>query len=88
MAAVKKYKNSSQTRNKYWESKRQKSVKMDLLVISMNKSGNLRISKPCEKCVKFLYNDPIIHIKNVYYSDRDGSIVREKFSDLYAFYYL
>jgi len=59
--------------------------KTDLLVIRLSKHGKLGPSKPCQHCVYRLcaacekYN---FCIQYVYYSDSDGNIICQKFSDL------
>jgi len=55
-------------------------ISYDLLVIRMGRispTGNqtLKSSKPCHHCIQFIKNLP--GIRNVYYSDTDGEIVRE-----------
>jgi len=75
------------TRSKYWEAKKFKSIKIDILVISMNKSGKLRMSKPCENCVLAMYKEPRVIIGNVYYSNRDSEIICVKFRDLFHEFY-
>lgn len=59
--------------------------KTDLLVIRLSKLGKLGPSKPCKHCIYRLgmacekYN---FSIQYVYYSNSEGDIVCEKFSDL------
>lgn len=58
-----------------------------MLVISMVKSGGLRMSKPCKNCVLAMHREPRVIVGHVYYSDRDGKIIRVKFRDiLHEFY--
>lgn len=49
-----------------------KSKKFNMLVIRIDKYGNLRNSKPCVDCVKVIKTLPI---KKIYYSDDDGNII-------------
>ena len=74
--------NSRVTRSKYWEAKKFKSIKIDILVISMTKTGGLRMSKPCKNCILAMYKEPRVVIGHVYYSDRNGEIIRVRFRDL------
>jgi hypothetical protein len=52
---------------------------IDLVVIRINKSGNLCNSKPCSNCVKFM-NTILIKrrykISNIYYSDENSNIIK------------
>ena len=47
-----------------------------ILVVRVNGSGKLIMSKPCSVCEKLLRH---IGIKNVYYSNENGEIILEKF---------
>ena len=56
--------------------KLQKSLKkFSILVIRVNNSGNICYSKPCANCIRELQQ---YQIKNIYYSDHNGNIKREK----------
>lgn len=57
-----------------------KKSKMDLIVIRVNKSGNLAESAPCYHCTKEL-NNANITINKLYFSRSDGTITCVKFSD-------
>lgn len=54
---------------------------VDLLVIRFSKSGLLSESRPCMHCIYFLQNSKLI-IKNVYYSNSNGKITKEKFNNM------
>ena len=68
-------------KNNYKFSKNKK-IKVDLLVVRVTYSGELKNSKPCRHCVEMLSQLPYITVVNVYYSTKDGNIVCEKFKDL------
>jgi hypothetical protein len=62
-----------------------KRIKVSLIVIRINRDGDLKNSKPCYKCVCALkkFNDEGIYkIKNIYYSNADGNIEIVKLNDL------
>ena len=54
-----------------WENLKDTSI----LVIRVNCSGNLSRSFPCKYCLDTI---KLVGIKNIYFSDRDGKIKREK----------
>jgi hypothetical protein len=54
--------------------------KIDLIVIRVDLNGQLRNSKPCSKCIEHLCRLKKYKIQNVYYSDKDGNIIMERFS--------
>lgn len=58
-----------------------KNAKMDLIVLRINKSGNLCESAPCFHCTKELSNVGIININNLYFSRAGGTITCIKFSE-------
>jgi hypothetical protein len=60
--------------------KTKKPICVDLLVIRINKSGGLTMSKPCFFCTKKLSSLVGYKIRKIYYSDAKGNIVRETFS--------
>lgn len=47
---------------------------LSILVIRLNRIGNLMYSRPCPKCIETLKNHDI---KTIYYSSYNGAIVRE-----------
>ena len=58
-----------------------KQNKMDLVVIRVNKSGNLCESAPCYHCTKELSESKVVSINKLYFSRYDGTITCIKFSD-------
>jgi len=46
---------------------------MNILIIRINKKGDLRLAKPCNHCRMYLN---YIGIKNIYYSNNDTDIVK------------
>lgn len=57
---------------------------IDLIVIKLNKDGNIGKSKPCDHCI-YLLSESKVNIKNVYYStiiDNKHYIIKEKFSKM------
>ena len=52
---------------------------MNILVIRVNGKNEFVNSKPCENCLYYLR---LYGIKNVYYSNDKGEIVREKIEDI------
>lgn len=71
MSAVKKFMKTSKKRKV-----------IDIIIIRINKSGVLRNSRPCVKCLELLHNNPCFIIKNVYYSNESGEIEKVKFNKL------
>lgn len=61
--------------------KKCKKQKMDLVVIRVNKSGNLCESAPCYHCTKELSNSSMVVINKLYFSRSNGTITCIKFSD-------
>lgn len=59
-------------------------TKVSLVVIRINKRGELKYSRPCINCLKRLQylRNYGYNLSNVYYSNEDGEMVNEKFSDL------
>ena len=58
-----------------------KKQKMDLVVIRVNKSGNLLESAPCFHCTRELQNSKVVTINKLYFSRWDGTITCIKFSE-------
>lgn len=54
---------------------------IDLLVIKLTKSGKLSSSRPCIHCLNSLEKSNL-KFKNIYYSDSNGNILKEKFSNM------
>ncbi len=55
-------------------------TKMSLIVIRINKLGELKNSKPCQDCLKYIRRYP--QVQKIYYSDDNGSIMMEKVKDI------
>jgi deoxycytidylate deaminase len=54
------------------------SKKLEILVIRLDKQGNLKNSKPCKHCLETLKK---FNIKTVYYSTDEGKIEMERIRD-------
>jgi len=50
-----------------------------MVVIRINTKNELVNSKPCENCIYYLR---LYGIKNVYYSNENGEIVKEKITEI------
>lgn len=61
---------------------KKKKININLIVIKVDLNGNLKNSKPCCKCIKFLDRIKNYKIKYVFYSGKHGSIECAKFKDL------
>lgn len=67
--------------NKLVCNKNKKLITVNLLVIRVNSSGNISLSKPCSNCMNYMNTVAIekgYKIKYVYYSNSDGTIERMK----------
>jgi len=53
--------------------------KLEILVVRVAKDGSLRNSRPCNHCLETM---KLFGIKNVYYSNDDGTIGKERVIDL------
>jgi len=53
--------------------------KLEIVVIRVNKNGELFNSNPCNTC---LYYMKLYCIKSVYYSDENGDIIKEKINQI------
>ncbi len=53
--------------------------KIEIVVIRVNKNGELLNSKPCNSC---LYYMKLYGVKSVYYSDENGDIIKEKINQI------
>lgn len=49
---------------------------VNMSVVRFNKSGKLTNSKPCYECIKYINEQNKVKIKNIYYSNEKGEIVR------------
>jgi len=58
-----------------------KKNKMNLVVLRVNKRGDLCESAPCFHCTKELNNNNIVQIDKLFYSRADGTITCVKFND-------
>jgi hypothetical protein len=56
--------------------------KIDIVVIRLTRSGVLGYSRPCKNCLLRLTKSGI-SINNIYYSDGDGSIIVERFNNMF-----
>jgi deoxycytidylate deaminase len=58
--------------------------KVDLIVIKINKNGEIGDAKPCSHCINILHNNSKIKIQNVYYSIKNNNnfMIKEKFSKM------
>ena len=57
---------------------------IDLIVIKINKNGDIGKGKPCDHCLYLLSNSKV-NVKNVYYStiiNNEHYIIKEKFSKM------
>lgn len=61
--------------------KKIKKEKMNLIVLRINKGGNLCESAPCYHCTLELAKNKNIHIDKLYYSRADGTITCIKFKE-------
>lgn len=61
--------------------KKIKKNKMDLVVLRINKSGQLCESAPCFHCTKELASNNIVQIDKLYFSRSDGTITCIKFCE-------
>jgi len=69
--------------NKFTKRKTKKRIiVVDLLVIRVSKTGKLGNSRPCKHCLLHLSQNKDVKVRNVYYSTRDTTIVREKFNTM------
>ena len=54
---------------------------INMIVVRINKNGLLGESRPCQDCLKMLEMSNFI-IKYIYYSTAEGTIIKEKFSNM------
>lgn len=55
---------------------------VDIFVIRISKTGILGESRPCIDCLKMMERSGL-NIKYIYYSTKDGTILRERFSKMF-----
>lgn len=60
--------------------KKKKTV--DIIIIRINKNGVLKNSKPCVKCLNIMQKSTNMKIKNIYYSNKEGEIIKTKLNVL------
>ena len=46
-----------------------------ILVIRITRSGNISMAKPCDMCMSMIQH---VGLKEIYYSNHDGEIIKEK----------
>lgn len=61
--------------------KKIKKIRMNLIVLRVNKSGNLCESAPCYHCTMELLRNHSVTINKLYYSRANGTITCVKFCD-------
>lgn len=54
-------------------------VTTDLIVLKVDKNGNLHNSQPCYHCAIELYKSKKITIRHLYFSNSDGEIEKHNF---------
>lgn len=62
-----------------------KKKRISLVVIRVDRMGNLRNSAPCFKCIQYMYRLNLTtsyKIENVYYSNQNGDIIMAKLTEL------
>jgi hypothetical protein len=62
---------------------RKRTIETDLIVLQINKLGELKNSQPCLHCATELFKNKKIKIKNLYFSTSEGNIVRHDFKSWY-----
>lgn len=70
---------------KYRKDKLKHPIKISVLVIRVSTTGVLGMSRPCMHCTHALYSLPKKSgyiVKDVYYSDEDGNILKTTMTDL------
>lgn len=56
--------------------------KFNLIVIKISKTGNISTARPCYHCIKQLESASFVRIKNIFYSNKEGNIIKETFEQL------
>ena len=56
--------------------------KFDLIVVKVSKTGNISTARPCYHCIKQLECASFVRIKNIFYSNKEGNIIKETFEQL------
>lgn len=61
-------------------------IPIDIVVIRSTSDGTLKISKPCEKCLRQMRMLPSVRryrVRKIYYSNDEGNLTSISFQDLY-----
>lgn len=61
----------------------EKRKKIDMLVIRISKTEKMGNSKPCFICLKYIAGLYNYIVKNIYYSEPSGEIIKKSFMELY-----
>jgi hypothetical protein len=73
--------------NKLKKNKNSKPIPIDIYVIRVNKNGELRNSKPCFQCCKYMNvvsTKKGYYVKHVIYSNEHGETITIKFHELFS----
>ena len=70
MSAIQKIKNTKMCNQK-----------LDLCVIKILNNGEIKNSKPCKNCIKYIEKSKI-NLQYVYFSDTNGQIIKTTFEKL------
>ena len=64
--------------------KNKRIMTINLIVVRINKRGELRYSRPCNKCLSELQvlQSRSYRLKYIYYSNENGEIIREKYANM------
>jgi hypothetical protein len=68
--------------NKITSKSKYKHKNFDLMVLRLNNLNELRDSKPCLLCLQYLSKIKRVNIKNIYYSDINGDIIKSNINEL------
>jgi len=50
-------------------------IKMDILIVRINNNGEIKNSKPCKNCIKYIEKSRLNFV-NVYYSNEKSQIIK------------
>lgn len=56
--------------------------RFNLIVFKVSKCGNISTARPCYHCIKQLESANFVRIKNIFYSNKEGNIIKETFEQL------
>jgi cytidine deaminase len=79
------YHAENQVFSKLPKNKKSKVKSINLLVIRVTRNGNIVNSKPCIRCLQDMVRLPYekgYKVRNIYYSNEDGKIIRKTLTDL------